>query len=244
MKAVILAAGYGSRLGIFTKHIPKALLFVGNKPIIAHTLKILKTHGIRDIVVVTGYKGYKLRKYLIRNFDLNFDFVHNRFYRKTNNVYSLYLAMEKVDEDFYIINSDVFSHPKIFEFLHKSDKDYLILSVDTVKRLGEEEMKVRIENDRIVEISKKIPPENADGEYIGFARVPKKNVGDLYEHLETVMREKGRNVFYEEAFQSMIDSGIKLSYESTRGLPWIEIDTPYDLMIARREVFRRIKCSN
>ncbi len=243
MKAVILAAGYGSRLGIFTKHIPKALLSIGNKPIIAYMLKTLKKHGINDVVVVTGYKGHKLKKYLIKNFDFDFSFIHNRYYRRTNNIYSLYLAMDKVDSGFYIINSDVLSHPKIFEYLHKSEKKELTLSVDTVKKLGEEEMKVRIQNDRIVEISKEIPPDDANGEYIGFARVPKRNVNDLHEHLEIVIREKGKKVFYEEAFQSMIDSGIKLCYESTRGLPWIEIDTPYDLMIARKEVFKRIRCS-
>ena len=241
MKAVILAAGYGSRLGIFTKNIPKALLSIGNKPIIAYTLKILKDHGIHDIVVVTGYKGHKLRKYLTRNFDLDFSFIHNKHYKRTNNIYSLYLAMEKIDSSFYIINSDVLSHPKIFEYLHNSNKKELVLSVDTVKKLGEEEMKVRIENDRIIEISKEIPPNKADGEYIGFAKVPKRNVNDLHEHLEIVIEEKGKTVFYEEAFQSMIDAGIKLTYESTRGLPWIEIDTPYDLMLARKEVFKRIK---
>lgn len=55
------------------------------------------------------------------------------------------------------------------------------------------------------------------------------------------MDEKGKKVFYEEAFQSLIDSGVHIYFESTNGLPWIEIDTPEDLIAARRRIFPMIK---
>jgi len=241
MEAVILAAGYGSRLGHHTKEIPKALLSVGGKPIISYTLEILAKNGIMNITIVTGHRGYRLRKFVSENYDLNVNFVHNKYYRSTNNIYSLYLALENLEETLYIINSDVFFHPKIFEFLHESERKGLILSVDTVKKLGEEEMKVKIEDEKITMISKKIPPSDADGEYIGIAKVSKEVVGDLRVHIETVMKREGKIVFYEEAFQSMIDAGCEVTYESTRGLPWIEIDTPSDLIAAREKIYPKLK---
>ncbi len=242
MQAVILAAGYGSRLGHHTREIPKALLKIGGRPIISYTLDILRRNGIEDIIIVTGHKALKLKDYVTRyNEDMNFSFVHNNLYKHTNNIYSLYLAMDAVSNDFYIINSDVFFHPKIFETLHENTKTKeLTLSVDTVKKLGEEEMKVRIENERVVRISKQIEPTEADGEYIGIAKVQSKAIEDLWSHLDLVMEKKGRRVFYEEAFQSMIDYGCFVGYESTQGLPWIEIDTPHDLLTARQKIYPEI----
>ncbi len=240
MEAVILAAGFGSRLGHHTREIPKALLRVGDKPLIHYAIQTLMNNGIKDVIVVTGHKGYKLREYLSR-FDANFRFVHNSLYKKTNNIYSLYLAIEHVRKGFYILNSDVLFHPEIFKSLHNNGSENLILSVDTVKKLGEEEMKVRIINSSVKEISKQIPPSEADGEYIGIAKVHKSAVEDLSEHISLVMDKKGRRVFYEEAFQSMIDAGIEVNFESTGGLPWIEIDTPSDLMAARYVVYPSIR---
>jgi choline kinase len=102
-------------------------------------------------------------------------------------------------------------------------------------------MKVKIENGVVKRISKLLKPSEADGEYIGIARVEKEVVDELYNHVARVMEEKGRRVFYEEAFQSMMDDGVAVNYETTRGLPWIEIDTPSDLMIARHEIYPKIQ---
>lgn len=242
MEAVILAAGYGSRLGHHTREIPKALLKIGNKPLIYYAVQALEGRGIKDIIVVTGHKGYKLREYLSR-FDLNFKFVHNSLYKKTNNIYSLHLAIDYVRKGFYILNSDVLFHPKIFDYLHDNSNENLTLSVDTVKKLGEEEMKVKIVDSSVKKISKQIPPNEANGEYIGIAKVHQNAVDDLSEHITLVMDKKGRRVFYEEAFQSMIDAGLEVSYESTKGLPWIEIDTPSDLMAARYIIYPSIQQS-
>jgi choline kinase len=239
MKAVILAAGYGSRLGNHTRDVPKALLSIGGRPILDYTLEILSKHRVKDVVIVTGYKAHKI-EHFVKKYNLNFNFVHNSHYRTTNNIYSLYLAMEEIGEGFYIINSDVFFHPDIFEYLHTNDEQSLVLSVDTVKKLGEEEMKVIIEEEKVTRISKKIPPSEADGEYIGIAKVPEKAIPDLRTHIEIVMEKQGKRVFYEEAFQSMMDAGVTVGYESTRGLPWIEIDTPLDLRSAREKILPKI----
>jgi choline kinase len=94
--------------------------------------------------------------------------------------------------------------------------------------------------DRIIWISKDIPLHDATGEYIGLARVNSDEFKRLFRSIKTVMKRKGRGVFYEEAFQHLMDMGGEVTYEATRGLPWIEIDTVEDLRIAREKVYPRI----
>lgn len=152
MEAVILAAGLGSRLGHHTCQKPKAMLKIGGRPLIHYILSTLKKHGIRDILVVTGHRGYVLEEYL-EKFDLNFKFIHNSLYWKTNNIYSLHLAMEYIDDGFYLINSDLFFHPDIFSLLKSSSKKGLIIAVDTLKKLGEEEMKVKLDGELVKKLA-------------------------------------------------------------------------------------------
>ena len=78
MKALILAAGLGSRLKHRTEDRPKALTIVCGKPILSYQIEVLLEEGIRDITIVIGYKGEKIIEYLSSNYvqtydtDLNF----------------------------------------------------------------------------------------------------------------------------------------------------------------------------
>ena len=242
MRAVIIAAGTGSRLGEYSRDKPKTLVEISGVPILGYTLNNLINEGINDIVIITGYKGHKIKEFIDRNYNnLNVSYVHNDIYDKTNNIYSVYLAKDELENsDFLLINSDVLFHGGILQTLKRSEKEGTILSVDFSVKLGEEEMKVKVEGESIVEISKKIPPEEADGEYIGLTRIDRVSSGRFFESVEKTIKEKGTGVFYEEAFQTMIDDGDDLHYESTNGLPWIEIDTPEDLRVAQEDIAPKI----
>ncbi len=243
MKAMIIAAGEGKRLANYSKNKPKTLVEVSGMPILCYILNNLIKEGIKDILIVTGYNGKMIREFVKREYGkLNVDYVHNEDYDKTNNIYSVYLTKSKmINNSFILINSDVLFHSDILKDLKNSSKNGLILSVDLNKNLGEEEMKVRIEEDLIVEISKEIDPKKADGEYIGLTRIDKEMSKLFYQILEETIKDKGTGVFYEEAFQSIINHGYDVYYESTKGLPWIEIDTPEDLRVAMDKVAPNIK---
>ncbi len=243
MKAVILAAGLGSRLEEFTQNSPKTLLRVKGKPILEYIFLALEECNINEVVIIAGYKSSKIKDFVSQFSDnFNVKIIHNERYRETNNIYSLYLAENEVNgRDFVIINSDVLFHPKILSYLINSEKRGVVLSVDLEAQLGDEEMKVKIDDGKIVEISKEIPAENADGEYIGIARIDARTTLEFFNILKETISIEGENVFYESAFQRMIEKGKAIFFESTRGLPWIEIDTKDDLKKAEDVVLKCIE---
>lgn len=124
--------------------------------------------------------------------------------------------------------------------MHKSEKEYLTISVDLREDLGEEEMKVVIRGDRVIKISKKIDPKIAHGEYIGITKVTEKSVDELKNAVSETLSIYGKGVFYEHAFQKLIDNGGIINYAPTSGLPWTEIDDMDDLIYAKKVVYPEI----
>jgi choline kinase len=244
MKAVILAAGMGSRLGEFTRDKPKTLLLVRDKPLIFHILESLSASGIEEVIIITGYEDEKIREEVKDGsaFGLKVRYVNNPRYDSTNNIYSLSLAQQEVATGgFLIVNSDVFFHPEILKRLLEAEGNGITLMVDVEKELGDEEMKVTARGKRITDIGKELSPDEADGEYIGLARVDSAFTSVFFDALNEVLLELGSGVFYEEAFRRLIENGVPVSYTTTGGLPWIEIDTPHDLKTAEAEIAPEIE---
>ncbi len=77
MKAVILAGGFGTRLGDITREIPKPMVRVGGKPILWHVMKTYATYGIKDFIVCLGYKGHVIKQYFANYYLNNSDVVFN-----------------------------------------------------------------------------------------------------------------------------------------------------------------------
>ena len=100
MQAIILAAGMGRRLGEFTANNTKCMLEVNGIRLIDRMLSQLSMLELSRIIIVIGYEGQNLKNYLTKNYpDWNIEFVENRVYDKTNNIYSLWLARGYMSED-------------------------------------------------------------------------------------------------------------------------------------------------
>ncbi|AWZ48186.1 CTP--phosphocholine cytidylyltransferase [Clostridiaceae bacterium 14S0207] len=110
MRAIILAAGKGTRLRPLTNEIPKPLVKVVDKPIIETQIEYLLNVGIKDIIVVSGYKGEKLL-YLEKKFKIKV--IHNPHYNEFNNIYSMYLARRYL-ENSYVLDGDVYIDKNVF----------------------------------------------------------------------------------------------------------------------------------
>lgn len=164
-KALILAAGLGSRLAPITNDRPKSLVPVNGKPILLKQIENLRINGISDIMIVSGYKADILEK-VIHELYPDIRIVISNNYASTNNMYSAYLGIKTMFPDgniepFYMMNADVYYDHSIITALEKDERPNLIV-VD-IGRYIDESMKVMEKNERIVAISKQIRPEEALG---------------------------------------------------------------------------------
>jgi histidinol-phosphate/aromatic aminotransferase/cobyric acid decarboxylase-like protein/GTP:adenosylcobinamide-phosphate guanylyltransferase len=120
MKAIILTAGYGRRMQPLTNDNHKTLLKIGEESIIERIINGLIENDITEVVIVTGYLKDMLSNFLLEKFPkIEFTFVHNEIYDKTNNIYSMALAFEQVDidQDIMLIESDLIYHANIIKEL-------------------------------------------------------------------------------------------------------------------------------
>ena len=109
MQAVILAAGMGKRLGEFTKNNTKCMVEVCGKALIDRVLTQLSSLDLSRVVIVVGYEGQRLIDHIGDRYDdrLKIEYIHNPVYDRTNNIYSLALAKEKLlEDDTLLLESD------------------------------------------------------------------------------------------------------------------------------------------
>jgi choline kinase len=236
MKGVILAAGVSSRLRPLTDLVPKCLLEIGGKSILGMTLENLAANGIRDIVIVTGYRESQIRGFVREMFpSLNVGFVRNDRFETTNNSYSLWLTERAVGgEGIVLLDSDIVFDRRIIGLLASAGHDNC-LAMTCGKALGDEEIKVRVgPGGAIQRIGKDIPPRDAAGESIGIEKMSREFLGSIYGILERMItRERNVNLFYEAAFQEAIADGEVMMAVDVGGLHCVEIDTAEDLQSAR-----------
>ena len=132
MKALILAAGLGSRLRPLTDEVPKAMVKFQGIEIIRQQINSLLMHGIKDITIVVGYKSEVLINFLDSNFNLKFNIVKNDFYESSSSAYSSMGAFEKfIESDYIHINCDIlFSNSLLSSLLSDSRRNILCVRSD------------------------------------------------------------------------------------------------------------------
>jgi choline kinase len=236
MKALILAAGIASRLRPLTDTMPKCLLRIGERCLLQRCMDALWANGIREFVVVTGYRQQQIRDFLAAQYpEVKITFVYNERYESTNNIYSLWLARPYVEgEDTLLLDSDIVYDPQILRrLLDCPQADALALNRH---ELGEEEIKVIVDADnRVTEISKVCSIEQAIGESIGIEKMSGDYTRALFVELERMIEGEGLdNVFYERAFERLIPQGHSFYVLDTTELFSIELDTVSDFEQAKR----------
>lgn len=233
MKAVILAAGIGSRLRPLTNDIPKCMVEVNGVKIIEKQIKNLLKNNINDILVIIGYKQEKIRKYLQENFSF-VNIIENEKYLETNNMYSMSLAKEFVNnESFIFMNADVFFEEKIITELLADKREDLIVC-DNGNYL-EESMKIIVNSKEknIEKISKQIVEEEAYGTTIDLYKLSKKSAIKFFDIIENYIKEKKEiNMWTEVAVQELLKQ--EKFYSKDIKLKWVEIDNFDDLKLAEK----------
>lgn len=237
MQAIIMAAGKGSRLGSLTEDLPKSLLKINGKRILDINIAMLHRYGIWDITVVTGFKDEKMIE--ATSGIPGITLIYNPFYEFTNVIGSYYMGMKQLHDDFIYLHADTICDIHIFEQLLKSDGD-IVLPVDT-KPCDDEAMKVRLENDKIVEITKNMPVEAAAGEFIGIAKIKKNVIDDLNASTVGVLRDKLFTSYFERALQRVFDmKKYDVRMIETDDRFWGEVDFLEDYQRAERNISKEL----
>lgn len=232
MRALILAAGMGTRLKPVTDKIPKCMVEVNGEAIIHKQLTSLINNQINDITIVAGYKYELLENYIKSlNLDANINILNNKDYDKTNNMYSLYMAKQYVSgSSFIMMNADVFFEEAVITDLYNNPYENMI--VCEPGKYIEESMKIKC-TDTIKAISKSIAKTDAYGTTIDVYKFSDEASLLLFKIIEDYLFiKKDKNSWSEVAINDLIKKkafkAMDMSYK------WVEIDNHQDLETAEK----------
>jgi choline kinase len=239
---MVLAAGAGVRLGPATAELPKTLLPVdGDRTILDVVLANFRHAGLDHAVVVTGHAADRLGERvpeLERRHGVTLELVFNPKALEWNNAYSLWCARAAFAEGVLLANGDTVHPAGVEETLLAARGPELVIAVDDEKRLAEEEMKVHVTADGLLDrIHKRLDPATAHGEYIGVTLIEPAAAGPLAEALEATWR-RDPSLYYEDGFQEFADRGGRVGIAPIGGVEWVEVDDHADLARAREVACR------
>lgn len=235
MKAVILAAGVGSRLAPLTNDRPKVLVEVLGRSFLARQLELLAQAGIegRDVVIVGGYRIDRLREALAAG-GHDCVVVENDRYEAWNNFYSLLVAEPALaGEAFLQLDGDTILDEALLDRVLAAP-DEAVLAVDCRDELDDETMKVQLagplKSDRVVAISKRLDPTRCAGEYVGVAKLSAWAAQAVFAELAKLPDEGLTHEYYEHAFHRLAESRrLPFGIVDVHDCSVLEIDNVEDL---------------
>ena len=234
MKAIILAAGQGTRLRPLTEDRPKCMGEFNGKAIIDYIIENMHCAEISNIHIVTGYKNEVLKAHLADEERLTFHL--NKEYNSTNMLYSLWCASSEFNDDVIISYSDIIYSNSILQKLVDCkaeiaitiDKDWRKLwELRMENPLSDAESLILDENKHVMEIGKKTDSYyKIQGQYMGLIKITKnawKKVAEIYNAIPNT-----RNMCMTDFLQELVNKGVAVTAVPVHG-GWIEIDSIRDL---------------
>ena len=239
MQAIILAAGMGKRLGEYTKNNTKCMVPVNGVPLIDRVLNQLSSLKLSRVVIVVGYEGQKLIDYIGNEYNgLKIEYIFNSIYDKTNNIYSLALAKDKMQEDdTLLLESDLIFDDRLFSLVVDNPCPNLALVAKYEAWMDGTMVQIDDERNIVNFVPKEaFRHEQADSYYktVNIYKLSKEFSANRYvPFLEAYMKAIGNNEYYENVLRILSF----LDCKGLKALPitdekWYEIDDKQDLDIA------------
>ena len=232
--ALLLAAGTGSRLYPLTQNAPKCLTLVNGRSILERMVSSLDKKGFKRLVVITGYMEEHIREFLgNRVGGIAIDYVFSPLYKTTNNIYSLWMAREVIDEPFLLLESDlVFDESLLDAMLYPGRiavarmQPWMNGTCVTVNRGRQVKAFLAGNTDSFGEIKYKT---------VNIYSISRSSWAGIVERLDRHILEGKVNGYYETVFSEMVADG-SLAFETVSfdGKPWYEIDNVGDLAKAEK----------
>ena len=239
MQAIILAAGMGKRLGEYTKNNTKCMVPVNGTPLIDRVLHQLSKLQLTRVVIVVGYQSQKLMRHLGDHYGhLKIEYVNNPVYDKTNNIFSLSLAKDKLQEDdTLLIESDLIFDDALFQLLLSNPHPNLALVAKYESWMDGTMVRIDRDNNIVNFITKDaFRYQDTDNYYktVNIYKFSKDFSRNKYiPFLDAYIKAVGNNEYYENVLRIISF----LNSHDLKALPittekWYEIDDKQDLDIA------------
>lgn len=236
MQAILLAAGMGLRLRPYTEKIPKTLLEVGDRAIIDHIVSALDLEEIDEIIVVGGFQHVRLATHLERFDTHRIRLVENPDYSE-GSILTIAKALPLVRDSFILLNGDHI-HPREMIRRLASQSSGITCACDRDRRLGDDDMKIKLEGDTVWQIDKKLT--DYDCGYIGMTFCHRDRLDTYRGYVEITRDRRGDRANVEAIVQELADGGEHVGVLDCSGFGWIEVDTAEDLEHARVEIRENI----
>lgn len=222
MKALILAAGKGTRLKQLTAGCPKCLVEINGTCLIDHQLRALAAAGIEDVCVVAGYRAQAVREHLQDRARV----IINERFAETNSLYSMWLVRELFrDAPFVLLNGDIIVGDDLMRRLVETGGCAALVDRDAALRDGE--MNVVIEDDRIVCFSKDVPAAAAHAESVQITKFDAAGAALVFARAAELIAAGEWQHFPAAAYTPLLEKRL-LRPVDTGGAPCYEIDTVDD----------------
>lgn len=234
MKAVILAAGEGTRMRPLTAARPKVMLPIANKPMMEHSVDAAIQAGIRDFVIITGYREDSIKDYFGDGSGkgISIEYVHQDSQLGTAN--AIGYAKGHVDGRFVVLNGDMLISPEHIRHLISTDKDAVITvkEVDNPCHFGV----IETDDDRVVRIIEKPqhPPSKLANAGIYLLTEA------VFDFIAKTQLSPRGELEITDSLQMMIDAGCNVGY-AVLDSDWIDIGRPWDLLDANRVLLENMK---
>ena len=220
MRALILAAGRGTRISRYLSGNPKCTVDIGGESLIEYTVKKLKEKGVQDIALALGYR-HEVIFQILNNYNINF--FYNPFFDVTNSIASAWFARDFLNcgDDVLIMNGDVFMEDALYDVILDSVKSPVLFA--DASRKEEADYKFKYEKGILQKYGKELQGDDITGEYIGAAKVSKGYLPTFIQTIEQMIDTQQHSVWWENVLYSRVPE-MDIYVEESQGLFWAEVD--------------------
>jgi choline kinase len=234
MKAIILSAGQGSRLGHLVDERPKCLIDFNGRSLLDRQLDTLEANGVREAVVVTGFHDELVNAAIARRSGgPAVRTIFNPFYKVADNTGSLYMAREELSGDCLVWNGDTLVSNALMKRVVGNDQPGICVTIDRKQSYDEDDMKVVEEGGRLKAIGKRLELSTVNAESIGLLAFRAGGAERFREAIEHAMRTpEGTTIWYLRVINQIAQTGEVWTLD-INGEEWGEVDFPPDVEAAQ-----------
>lgn len=234
MKAIVLSAGQGSRLGHLVDDRPKCLIDFNGRSLLDRQLDTLDANGVNEAVVVTGFHDELVRQAIeARTGGPNVRTIFNPFYKVADNTGSLFMAREELHGDCLVWNGDTLVSRELMRRVVGNDCSGISVTIDRKQSYDEDDMKVVEEGGRLKAIGKRLPLDTVNAESIGLLAFRSGGAEQFREAIEEAMRTpEGTTIWYLRVIHHVAQHADVWTLD-INGEEWGEVDFPPDVEVAR-----------